>query len=216
MIPLAALAPAVIAGVGSIAGGAMSAHANAAEARRNREFQERMRDTQWQAAVRDLEAAGLNPALAYMQGPNAAPSGSTMDVSQFGEGIGSAAERGLSAASARQMLEIQRATKERILAEKDATTAQGVKAQAEAQRIYQEVQRMAYYMGFGKDGKPSDDSALAAEVRRVRALASSSEYSLAEQRAASQLWNMMGSSGKMGQLAMPLLVALLRTRIGGN
>jgi hypothetical protein len=71
-----AVLPAVIAGVSSLAGGALANRSRRMESARNRRFQERMRNTQWQATVADMQAAGINPALAYQQGPNAAPGGS--------------------------------------------------------------------------------------------------------------------------------------------
>ena len=49
--------------------------ANAVEAQKNRDFQERMRATQYQTAVQDLQSAGLNPMLAYSQGGAGTPSG---------------------------------------------------------------------------------------------------------------------------------------------
>ncbi len=65
----------VIAGGASLLGGELGAKRARDEAKKNREFQERMRNTAWQAAVSDMQAAGINPALAYSKGPAAAPSG---------------------------------------------------------------------------------------------------------------------------------------------
>lgn len=49
--------------------GQSSANAyNSAEAEKNRQWQEQMRATQYQTAVKDMQAAGLNPMLAYSQG----------------------------------------------------------------------------------------------------------------------------------------------------
>lgn len=48
---------------------------NAQQAQLNRDFQERMRATQYQTTVKDLQAAGLNPMLAYTNGGAGTPSG---------------------------------------------------------------------------------------------------------------------------------------------
>jgi len=53
-----------------------------AMSKKQMEFQERMRDTQYQSAVQDMQKAGLNPMLAYQNGGNAAPQGSSPDIKQ--------------------------------------------------------------------------------------------------------------------------------------
>lgn len=59
---------------------------SAQEAQKNRDWQEMMSNTQYQRAVKDLEAAGLNPYLAYQQGGAGTPSGSVANASGHSTG----------------------------------------------------------------------------------------------------------------------------------
>jgi hypothetical protein len=66
-------------------GDAASAYSGHREAEINREFQEEMSNTAYQRTVKDLNAAGLSPMLAYSKGGASTPSGSTGDTAKFGE-----------------------------------------------------------------------------------------------------------------------------------
>lgn len=124
--------PAIAGGIATIGGALIGAHgqsqtnaANAQEAQRTRDFQERMRSTQYQTAVDDMRKAGLNPALAYQQGGAGNVSGAS---AQFQNPAAHSAE---SAASAVQAFQAMR----RTAAEIEQITAQTDKTRQEAQLV---------------------------------------------------------------------------------
>lgn len=96
-----------------ITGGMFSNAANANQAAKNRQFQERMSNTSYQRAVADLNKAGLNPALAYGQGGASSPSGSTAQQENVLKGA-------TSAALTRAQIQATEAAKNKTIAETEA------------------------------------------------------------------------------------------------
>lgn len=86
------IVPAAIAGA-SLLGGVLTNRSNAKEARRNREFQERMSSTAHQREVADLRAAGVNPMLRNMGGAST-PGG---DRAEMEDAVGKGVSSGLQA-----------------------------------------------------------------------------------------------------------------------
>nr|WAE43791.1 MAG: DNA pilot protein [Microviridae sp.] len=95
---------AVVGGVSGLLGqeSANSAAKQAAQTQMN--FQERMSDTQWQRGVNDMKAAGLNPALAYSQGPNTAPGGASYTPGNVGASAMSGVNSAMSAMQQMQQI----------------------------------------------------------------------------------------------------------------
>lgn len=81
----------IIQGLLTQQGGEETNAANAEQAARQMEFQERMSGTSYQRAVKDMEAAGLNPMLAYSQGGASTPGGAMAQMQNaLGAGVSSA------------------------------------------------------------------------------------------------------------------------------
>ncbi len=76
--------PAIIAAAGAVGGGLLGGSFNKKEASKQREWAAHMSSTAYQRGMADMRAAGLNPMLAYSQGPASSPSASAARVNDFG------------------------------------------------------------------------------------------------------------------------------------
>lgn len=73
--------------------------------RENRDWMERMENTAWQRGTKDMLAAGLNPMLAYSQGPAGTPNSSAATVEPedaFARGVNSAGAVAMQQAQVKQ------------------------------------------------------------------------------------------------------------------
>jgi len=107
------------AGIGaaaSLLGGGASAALSAKEAKRNRDFQERMSNTAYSRAATDLENAGLNRILA-LGSPATTPGGAMGQVPDFGSPMSAGAQAGMQAITGGQNMAYQQAGIQKMLAE---------------------------------------------------------------------------------------------------
>lgn len=99
-------------GLLDFAGGIMSNNANNKQAKRQMEFQQMMRATQYQTAVADLKEAGLNPMLAYTNGGAGTPPGAQATMQNV---VGSAVSKALEAKRNAAEVENMKNTNDKII-----------------------------------------------------------------------------------------------------
>lgn len=113
--------------------------ANSAQALRQMDFQERMRNTSYQASMADMKKAGLNPMLAYSNGGAAVPSGASAQMQNELSGATGKALDYVNSAVSRKMQKTQtdKAWEEMVLA------TERVNTERENQRLIAENAKLA-------------------------------------------------------------------------
>lgn len=133
---IGSLGAAAIGGGLSFLGQSSANQANQSMARDQMAFQERMANTQYQRAVKDLEAAGLNPMMAYGNIHTSSPSGalgvgSQNTLSGLGEAFQEAGTRTSEVARKAAEIENLQVSNKQIQANTAATEAQADKTRQE-------------------------------------------------------------------------------------
>lgn len=128
--------PALIAGAAALGGSIWSAQSAKDEAKKNRDFQERMSSTSHQREVKDLVAAGIHPVAATRMGGASTPGGATAQVPDMGEAAGKAVGTGLAVRAAQAQVELLKAQANREDAQAGLARTQAADMQSTATGRY--------------------------------------------------------------------------------
>lgn len=209
---------------------------SAEQAQKNRDFQERMSNTSYQRGVADLQAAGLNPMLAYMQGGSSTPTGSMASMQGYTahNNIASAMEaydRSVSrdlmkAQSEKTLSESSKISHEDILnrmfgeqerrqdlytkyaAEDEIKSRTGLNNKQVDHLIYG-IEKMIQDIQVGKASAAQHY----ATVEQLKALTSNLKLDAKEKQAMAKMWETLGSGGAAAKTFVPFL-QLLKSVLG--
>ncbi|UQT28873.1 DNA pilot protein [Microvirus AZ-2020] len=153
---------------------------NREEAQKTRDFQERMRATQYQTATKDMLAAGINPMVAYTQGGAGTPSGATASNSslpQIANKASAALANSTATATVQNILaqtdktkadaDVSRAMADKVRAETNLTTSSTGKVQQETINLREQIAEIQARIKLLKQNTASDvqrEGLLAAEA----------------------------------------------------
>lgn len=136
--PAIGASSALLQGGLSYIGGSNANAANAQQARDQMDFQASQTGTAYQRAVKDMQAAGLNPMLAYSQGGASSGAGAQAKINNaVGEGVNAALSGATGIANIKQLLaqsENTDATTERTRSETALNALQGFRVMADTQQ----------------------------------------------------------------------------------
>jgi len=135
--------------LGNMAGGALSGLLQGDQAKKNRQFQERMSSTSHQREVADLRAAGLNPILSAGGGASS-PSGSMADMpdlSQIGTSTTASAQQSARVKqegdAIKQQVQTGKAVEQREQTQKDLNIAEKIYTRANTALIREHTKEAA-------------------------------------------------------------------------
>lgn len=144
-LPLIALAAPLIGAAASIGGSAFTNKANAREAQRNRDFQERMSNTAMRRQRDDMISAGINPAQAANAGGASTPGGAVASVENpLSGGISNARETKL----AMENIKLMQSQREKLDVEKSKTAVEGATAVTQQKIVEEQLKQAAQLTRF--------------------------------------------------------------------
>lgn len=133
---------------------------NREEAQKNRDFQERMRATQYQTATQDMIAAGINPMVAYTQGGAGTPTGATASSNSLPHVANKATAAVTNSATTATIqnihaqtekteadAEVSRAMADKVRAETNLTTSSTENMNQTVQKTIEEIQLVREQIG---------------------------------------------------------------------